>query len=207
MSVTHEHPERTVVVAMMTTILLLHVVGAGLLLLAASRALPMADGGVFGIGLGLTAYSLGVRHAFDADHIAAVDNTTRKLVGEGGRPQSVGFWFSLGHSSVVMAVCVLLAIGVRATAGQAQDDGGDVQQVAAVIGAVVAGCFLLTMALVNLSDLSRIARLFVRMRDTEVDEAMLDVELARRGLMARALRPVMRLVRRPSHLYPVGVLF
>jgi nickel/cobalt transporter (NiCoT) family protein len=75
---------------------------------------------VLGVGLGLTAYTLGMRHAFDADHIAAIDNTTRKLMGGGKRPLSVGFWFSLGHSTVVFGLCVLFAAGVRALAGKVE---------------------------------------------------------------------------------------
>ena len=73
--------------------------------------------GTFTVGIGLTAYTLGLRHAFDADHISAIDNTTRKLMGEGKRPLSVGFWFSLGHSTVVFALALLLSIGVKALAG------------------------------------------------------------------------------------------
>ena len=84
---------------------------------------------VFGIGLGLTAYTLGMRHAFDADHIAAIDNTTRKLMAEGKRPVTVGFWFSLGHSTIVFALCLLLALGVRSLAGQLENDGSTLQNV------------------------------------------------------------------------------
>ncbi len=97
----------------------LHVAGFGILLgLVARRHLPG-----FPVGIGITAYTLGLRHAFDADHIAAIDNTTRKLMGTGRRPLAVGFWFSLGHSSVVFALSLLLACGVRALAGDVSDDG------------------------------------------------------------------------------------
>src|SRR4051794_32178268 len=96
-------------------VLLLHVVGWGVLLgLVVPHHFQVSPTQVFGVGLGLTAYTLGMRHAFDADHIAAIDNTTRKLMGEGKRPLSVGLWFSLGHSSIVFGLCVLLAWGVRA---------------------------------------------------------------------------------------------
>src|SRR3954471_8147628 len=87
-------------------------------------------GQVFGLGLGVTAYTLGVRHAFDADHIAAIDNTTRKLLADGQRPVSVGFWFALGHSSVVFGLCFLLGIGVRALAGQVESQSSTLQQTA-----------------------------------------------------------------------------
>ena len=99
----------------------LHVIGWGVLIwVVAPRNFHISSTQVFGVGLGLTAYTLGMRHAFDADHIAAIDNTTRKLMSEGKRPLSVGFWFSLGHSSIVFGLCVLLAAGVRALAGHGQ---------------------------------------------------------------------------------------
>ena len=82
--------------------------------------------GVLGVGVGLTAYMLGVRHAFDADHIASIDNTTRKLVGEGRSSVSTGFWFSLGHSSVVFVASLLLVAGVRSVAGVVQDENSAV---------------------------------------------------------------------------------
>ena len=97
-------------------ILLLHVVGWGLLVWVVAPHEYKVAGQLFGVGLGVTAYTLGMRHAFDADHIAAIDNTTRKLMTEGKRPLSVGFWFSLGHSSVVFIMVTLLAFGIRALA-------------------------------------------------------------------------------------------
>lgn len=93
----------------------------------------------FGIGIGVTAYTLGMRHAFDADHIAAIDNTTRKLMAEGQRPLSVGFWFSLGHSSVVFALTFLLSLGVKAVAGPVRDDGSTLHSVTGLIGTTVSG--------------------------------------------------------------------
>src|SRR5690349_11520590 len=107
----------------------LHVVGFLLLLvLVVPRNLSLGDGAVFGLGLGITAYTLGLRHAFDADHIGAIDNTTRKLMAEGKRPLSVGFWFSLGHSSIVFGLVLLLSLGVKALVGQVEDDGSSLQQ-------------------------------------------------------------------------------
>src|SRR6476646_7051222 len=103
-------------------VLLLHVVGWGLLVGVVAPHEYRVAGQLFGVGLGVTAYTLGMRHAFDADHIAAIDNTTRKLMAEGQRPMTVGFWFSLGHSTIVFALCVLLAGGVRALAGQVEND-------------------------------------------------------------------------------------
>ena len=119
-------------------VLALHVIGWGSLIFLVSPAnYQVGNGQVFGIGLGLTAYTLGLRHAFDADHIAAIDNTTRKLMSEGKRPLSVGFWFSLGHSSVVFGLCVLLALGVRALAGEVSDDGSPLHSWTGLVGTLV----------------------------------------------------------------------
>src|ERR671933_2182169 len=116
-------------------ILGLHVVGWGLLIFVIAPAhYRVGPTGVFGVGLGITAYTLGMRHAFDADHIAAIDNTTRKLMADGKRPVSVGFWFSLGHSSVVFGLCLLLAFGVKALAGQLENDQSGLQQTTGLIG-------------------------------------------------------------------------
>src|SRR3954451_15175541 len=103
-------------------VLLLHVLGwGGLIFAVAPRGSHLGSTGVLGIDVGLTAYMLGVRHAFDADHIASIDNPTRKLVGEGRSSVSAGFWFSLGHSSVVLAASLLLVVGVRSVADVVQD--------------------------------------------------------------------------------------
>jgi nickel/cobalt transporter (NiCoT) family protein len=186
---------------------LLHVVGWGALLLAvAPQNIVLGDAGVFGVGIGLTAYLLGVRHAFDADHIAVVDNTTRKLVGEGGPALSGGFWFSLGHSSVVFGLALLLALGVRALVGPVQDEDSALLQTLGLIGSVVAGTFLILIGLTNLVAVVGILRVFRRMRHGELDEAELERHLDSRGFLARLLGRVMRRVSRPWHLYPVGLL-
>ena len=104
-------------------------------------------------GSALTAYTLGMRHAFDADHIAAIDNTTRKLMSEGKRPVSVGFWFSLGHSSVVFGLCVLLAVGVRALAGQVEADSSSLHNMLGLVGTSVSGVFLYLIGILNLDRL------------------------------------------------------
>ena len=124
----------------------------------------LAGGGVFGLGVGLTAYALGLRHAFDADHIAAIDNTTRKLMAEGQRPLSVGFFFSLGHSTVVFALGALVVFGVRGLSGALEGDGSALQQATGVIGPTVSGGFLFLIGLVNLAILLNILRIFREMR-------------------------------------------
>jgi high-affinity nickel-transport protein len=162
---------------------------------------------VFGLGLGLTAYSLGMRHAFDADHIAAIDNTTRKLMSEGRRPLSVGFWFSLGHSSVVTAMFVLLAAGVRALAGQVENENSPLQHTAGIVGVAVSGTFLLVIGLINLGVLRGILGVWRGMRAGTYDEAELEQHLNNRGFLNRVLGRVTRAVGKPWHMYPVGLLF
>src|SRR5829696_9173959 len=117
---------------MALVIVALHLIGWGVLAgIVAPQSFQIGPGQIFGVGLGLTAYALGVRHAFDADHIVAIDNTTRKLISSGRRPLSVGFWFSLGHSSVVFALVMMLALGVRVLAGQVSTESSHLQQAAA----------------------------------------------------------------------------
>lgn len=193
---------------MTSFVLLLHVVGWGVLAWAvAPQNLVMGDGKAFGVALGVTAYVLGMRHAFDADHIAAIDNTTRKLVAEDKKPLSVGFWFSLGHSSVVFALCLLLALGVRSLVGQVEDESSRLQQVTGLFGVTVSGTFLILLGIVNLVSLVAILKVWRRMRSGEFDESELEHHLDNRGLMNRILRPVMKAVRQPRHMYPVGLLF
>lgn len=156
------------------------------------------------LGTALLAYSFGLRHAVDADHIAAIDNVTRKLMQEGKRPVAVGFMFSLGHSTVVI-------LGSAAIAGAAltlQHRMDAFRNVAGVIGTLVSAFFLFSIALVNLIVLRSIYRTFVRVRHGEpyVDED-LDLLLSGRGILARIFRPMFRMITRSWHMYPLGVLF
>ncbi|MGV0813811.1 HoxN/HupN/NixA family nickel/cobalt transporter [Mycolicibacterium boenickei] len=188
-------------------VLLLHVFGWGVLIFGvAPQHITLGSAGVFGVGVGVTAYLLGVRHAFDADHIAVIDNTTRKLVGEGTRSLSAGFWFSLGHSSVVFGLAFLLALGVRALVGPVQDEGSPMLQTLGLVGSLVAGTFLILIGLTNLIAAVGIAKVFRAMRSGEFDEAELERQLQQRGFLARLLGRVMRRVSKPWHLYPVGFL-
>jgi high-affinity nickel-transport protein len=161
----------------------------------------------FGLGVGLTAYTLGMRHAFDADHIAAIDNTTRKLMADGKRPMSVGFWFSLGHSSIVFALSLLLSLGVKALVGPVKNGSSSLHHYTGVIGTSVSGTFLFAIAAINAVILVGILKVFRDMRRGVYDEETLEEHLANRGLMNRILRPVMKSVTRPGQMYPVGVLF
>jgi high-affinity nickel-transport protein len=200
--------EWTSIAGMAAFVAALHLIGWGTLVgLVAPEHYQLGAGEVFGVGLGLTAYTLGMRHAFDADHIAAIDNTTRTFMAEGKRPVSVGFWFSLGHSSVVFGLCALLAMGVRALAGQVENDGSTLQHVTGLIGTAVSGLFLFAIGIINLVVLVGIVRVFRRMREGTYDEAELEEQLNNRGFMNRLLGGATRAVRRPWQMYPVGLLF
>ncbi len=131
--------ERRRLGGMFGVIVLLHVVGAGLLLAAVNGHYELTASGSFGIGTGFLAYSLGMRHAFDADHIAAIDNTTRKLMGEGRRPMGVGFFFSLGHSSVVFVLTVLLGLGIKAVGTGLSDESSGLHRYGGLVGTSVSG--------------------------------------------------------------------
>jgi nickel/cobalt transporter (NiCoT) family protein len=190
-----------------TVILVLHLVGWGTLIALVAPQEYQVSGQLFNIGLGVTAYTLGLRHAFDADHIAAIDNTTRKLMTEGKRPMSVGFWFSLGHSSVVFIMVGLLALGIRALAGAIEDDQSTLQQVTGVWGTAVSGVFLVAIGLINLAALVGILKVFRKMRTGHYVEAELEEQLDKRGFMNRILGRVTKAVTKPWHMYPVGLLF
>jgi nickel/cobalt transporter (NiCoT) family protein len=183
---------------------------AGFLLLIALVApghYRMGTAGAFTIGVGLTAYTLGMRHAFDADHISAIDNATRKLMADGKRPMSVGFFFSLGHSTIVFLLSFLFAIGVRALNGQVSNNGSQLHSVTGLIGTGVSGTFLYLIAVLNVMILLGVLRVFRDMRRGRFDEAELEHQLNTRGLMNRFYGRFMRMVNRPWQMYPIGILF
>jgi nickel/cobalt transporter (NiCoT) family protein len=186
----------------------LHLVGFFLLLvLVVPRNLRLGDGAVFGLGLGLTAYTLGLRHAFDADHIGAIDNTTRKLMAEGQRPLSVGFFFSLGHSTVVFVLAFLFSLGVRGLSGSVESQDSTLHSVTGVIGPSVSGGFLFLIGIFNLVILVNIVRVFRRMRDGHYDERAMERELDAGGVMTRLYGRATDAVKKPWQMYPLGILF
>jgi nickel/cobalt transporter (NiCoT) family protein len=156
------------------------------------------------LGTALLAYSFGLRHAVDADHIAAIDNVTRKLMQEGKRPVSVGFFFSLGHSTIV----ILASIAIAATATAFKSEFGAFQSIGGVIGTLVSALFLLAIAAMNIVILATVCQTFRRVKAGApyVDED-LNMLLAGRGLLTRLFRPMFGLVRRSAHMYPLGFLF
>ena len=183
----------------------LHVLGF-FLLIAVVAPRQVGRGGAFVVGTGIAAYTLGLRHAFDADHISAIDNATRKLMAEGKRPISVGFWFSLGHSTVVFVLACLFVAGIRSLGGVVKT-GSSLHDVAGLVGTSVSGGFLYLIAALNLAILWGIVRVFREMRRGHYDEAALEAELSSRGLMNRFLGRFTRAIGQPWHMYPIGVLF
>jgi nickel/cobalt transporter (NiCoT) family protein len=192
---------------MLAVIAALHLIGWITLVLIVDPARFSLGGKAFGIGVGLTAYTLGMRHAFDADHIAAIDNTTRKLMSDGQRPLAVGFFFSLGHSTVVFALALLLATGVKAVVGPVEDDSSALHHYTGLIGTSVSGVFLYLIAILNVIVLVGILRVFARLRRGEYNEAELEQQLADRGLINRFLGRFTKSITKSWHLYPVGLLF
>ena len=196
---------------MITVIVALHLVGWITLVFIVDPARLTLGGKAFGIGVGLTAYTLGLRHAFDADHIAAIDNTTRKLMSDGQRPLAVGFFFSLGHSTVVFGLAVLLATGVRALSGPVEDDTSSLHHYTGLIGTSVSGMFLYLIAILNVIVLVGILRVFARLRrgdfDLEKDGAELERQLENRGLLNRFLGRFTKSITKSWHMYPIGLLF
>jgi high-affinity nickel permease len=146
------------------------------------------------LGTGILAYTLGMRHAFDADHIAAIDNTTRKLVGEGKRPLSTGFFFSLGHSSIVFVLALLLNFGIGAPDDQVRNGSSGLHTMTGIIGTGVSGTFLYLIAALNVVVLAGIVKVFREMRNSAYDDAELEEQLAKRGLMNQFLGPLARRV-------------
>jgi high-affinity nickel-transport protein len=193
---------------MTVVVLALHIVGfAALLAFAGAHHTRAASAGALTVGIGLTAYVLGLRHAFDADHISAIDNTTRKLMAQGRRPMSVGFWFSLGHSTIVFALALLVSVGVRSVDGPVRQHGSPLHQVTGWIGALVSGGFLYLIAALNLVILVGIIRVSREMKRGRYDEPALERQLSSRGLMNRILGRMTRAVSSPRQMYPVGLLF
>lgn len=175
----------------------------GLHLGGLAALLPAATAHPTVLGMGFLAYTLGLRHAFDADHIAAIDNTVRKLVQQKQDPLGVGFYFSLGHSTVVF----LMAVAAAAVTRWVHQAVPHLKDVGSLIGTTVSGVFLLLLGLVNLLVWVDIYMIFLRMRRGEQDAGALEQVLLSRGIVARAARPLFQVITRSWHVYPVGVLF
>jgi nickel/cobalt transporter (NiCoT) family protein len=158
--------------------------------------------GIF-IGLGILAYTLGLRHGVDADHICAIDNTTRKLLQQGQKPYTVGTWFSLGHSTIVMGMLVSLVVAARFIISSYPTFAS----VGAVVGTAISGGFLYIIAFINLLIFWEVYLIFRQLRSGTLDNAKLEEQLNNRGFMNRYFNWLFKFVNKPWQIYPVGVLF
>ena len=185
------------------------VLGIGLVLIVANLAawlwaLAAFAGQPVLLGTALLAYSLGLRHGLDPDHIAAIDNVTRRFMQEGKRPVAIGFFFALGHSAVV----VVASAGVALAAGGFVEQFAQLREVGAVVGTSASALFLFAIAAANLMVLGGVYRAFRRVRAGHaLHEEELDAMLAQRGWLARLFGPMFRVVSCSWHLFPIGVLF
>jgi nickel/cobalt transporter (NiCoT) family protein len=160
-----------------------------------------------GIGVAITAWFLGFRHAFDADHISCIDNTTRKLMADGKRPLGTGFFFSFGHSTIIVAVGVGITIAARAVFGAVVDPNSAYESAGGTIGTLLSAGFLYLIALLNLIVLAGIFKVFRGMRSGSYDEQQLEAQLQARGLMYRFFGRFMKSINHTWQLYFVGLVF
>jgi high-affinity nickel-transport protein len=192
---------------MALSIIGLNVLGWGMLSAALGGHFHINRTETFGVGTGVLAYTLGMRHAFDADHIAAIDNTTRKLINDGKRPLSVGYFFSLGHSTVVFVLAILLNFGIRGLDDQVKNGSSGLQNTTNIIGTSVSGVFLYLIAALNIVVLVGIMRVFRDMRAGKYDDDALERHLNNRGLMNRILGGYAKKIDMSWKMYPIGILF
>ena len=193
--------------AMFGFIAFLHIAGGLLMWKATSGRYELSDGSLFGWGTAALAYVLGMRHAFDADHISAIDNTTRKLMSEGQRPLAVGFFFSLGHSSVVFVLALLLNFGIKSLGGELKNEDSALHHYTGLVGTTVSGTFLMLIAILNLVILVSIVGVFIQMRKGTYSDEELEKHLNSRGLLMRFFGPIARRIDKSWKMYPLGILF
>ena len=179
---------------------LLHIAGWGLLLAAAAGQPTI-------LALGGLAYTFGLRHAFDADHIAAIDNTTRKLLQDGRKPVGVGFFFSLGHSTVVFIVAAALGLTVKWIVDGVAGNGGQLRIAGGILGTVVSGAFLVLIGILNLFILLDIVRVYRRLKAGGYDDQSLQLDLTAGGVMSRIFGRLFRVINHSWQMYPIGFLF
>ncbi len=206
LSSTWDRRDRTEIGVLLGVIALMHLVGFATLVMVIAPQHYRVGTQIFGVGLGITAYLFGLRHAFDADHIAAIDNTTRKLMSDGHKPKAVGFWFAMGHSTIVLVMAILVAIGAHAV-GALVDDESPIRHALGFAGTLASGLFLYLIAIMNVIALIGITRAFSKLRRGSYSDDELEATLNDRGFLARLLRPIMNRIKRPVQIYPVGILF
>jgi high-affinity nickel-transport protein len=199
--------------AMLAFIVVINALGWGIYVLYVMphHFVYQGEGGSTGLGVGLgvaiTAWFLGFRHAFDADHISCIDNTTRKLMADGKRPLGSGFFFSFGHSSVIVAVGVGITFAARAVFGAVVDPSSAFQTAGGTVGTLLSAGFLYLIALLNLVVLAGIFKVFREMRQGTYNETELEAQLQARGLMYRFFGRFMRSINHTWQLYFVGMVF
>ncbi len=199
--------ERGRLIGMFFVVLAINAAGWGLFIFEIAPHHFEFKGLGIGVGVAFTAWTLGARHAFDADHISAIDNTTRKLMADGRRPLATGFFFALGHSSVIMAVGIGLALAERAVFGAVVDPSSGFETLGGVIGTSLAATFLYLIAALNLVVFAGIFKVFHMMRRGEFDEDELERQLQSRGLMWRFFGRFMKSITKTWHMYFVGLVF
>ena len=200
--------ERRRTLAMYGSILLLHALGFAIFI---AYVLP-AHYKLFGVGLSVTAYTLGLRHAFDADHISAIDNTTRKAMNQRQgtskpRPLAFGYFFSLGHSPIVVAIGVGIIVAEKTVLPAVTHSNSSLESFGGTFGTIVSAGFLFLIALLNLVILAGIVRVWRAMRRGEYDEAELEAQLEKRGFFYRFFGRWMNAIDKEWQMYPVGVVF
>lgn len=192
--------ERSRLLGFYAAIVAIHIIGLGALL-------TYGFGHPAFLALGALAYSFGLRHAFDADHISAIDNTTRKLLQQGEKPMGVGFFFSLGHSTVVFLIALALGFAVKSIVEGVVGQNGQLKSIGGIVGTSVSGGFLVIIGLLNLLILLGIIQVYRRMRRGEFDRQSLGSELVTGGVMTRAFGRLFKVVTQSWHMYPIGFLF
>jgi high-affinity nickel-transport protein len=199
--------ERGRLIGMFFVVLTINAAGWGLFIFEIAPHHFEFKGLGIGVGVAFTAWTLGARHAFDADHISAIDNTTRKLMADGRRPLGTGFFFALGHSSVIMVVGIGLALAERAVFGAVVDPSSSYETLGGVIGTSLAATFLYLIAALNLVVFAGIFKVFHMMQRGEFDEDELERQLQARGLMWRFFGRFMKSITKTWHMYFVGLIF
>jgi len=192
---------------MMSAIVGINALGWGIFLLAVQPHHFHYQGLGVGLGVALTAWTLGARHAFDADHISAIDNTTRKLMSDGKRPLGTGFFFALGHSAAIVVVGFGLGFAARAVFGAVVDPNSGYESVGGVVGTSMAAGFLYLIAALNAVVLAGIIKVFRGLRAGRLDEAELERQLQARGMMWRFFGRFMRSITKTPHMFFVGLVF
>ena len=200
--------ERRRVSLMYGSILGLHVLGFAIFI---ALVVPAHYKGL-GIGISVLAYTLGLRHAFDADHISAIDNTTRKVMNERQgtnqpRPFAFGYFFSLGHSTIVVAMGVAIIFAEKTVFAAVSNSGSGLERFGGLFGTLISAGFLFLIGAMNLVILAGILKVFRSMRRGEYDEAELERQLDNRGFFYRFFGRWMRVIDKEWKIYPVGVVF